>query len=97
MSKTIKLNQMENKITAEELKLVQENQGKMNQALSQVGVLEAQKHGLMGHIQELNKEVEDNKKVLEEKYGAISINLQDGSFEEIKKEEEVEVAEVIEE
>jgi hypothetical protein len=87
MSKTIKLNQMENKITAEELKLVQENQGKMTQALSQVGVLETQKYGLIAHIQELNKEVEDNKKVLEEKYGAISINLEDGSFEEIKKEE----------
>ena len=85
--KTIKLNQMENKITAEELKLVQENQGKMTQALSQVGVLETQKYGLISHIQELNKEVEDNKKVLEEKYGAISINLEDGSFEEIKKEE----------
>jgi hypothetical protein len=79
---------MENKITAEELKLVQENQGKMSQALSQVGVLETQKYGLIAHIQELNKEVEDNKKVLEEKYGAISINLEDGSFEEIKKEEE---------
>ena len=88
--KTIKLNQMENKITVEELKLVQENQGKMTQALSQVGVLETQKYGLIAHIQELNKEVEDNKKVLEEKYGAISINLEDGSFEEIKKEEEVE-------
>ena len=86
--KTIKLNQMANKITAEELNLVQENQGKMSQALSQVGVLEAQKHGLISHIQELNKEVEDNKKVLEKKYGAISINLEDGSFEEIKKEEQ---------
>ena len=86
--KTIKLNQMENKITAEELKLIQENQGKMTQALSQVGVLEAQKHGLLiAQIQEFNKEVEDNKKVLEEKYGAISINLEDGSFEEIKKEQ----------
>jgi len=85
--KTIKLNQMEHKITAEELKLIQENQRKMTQALSQVGVLETQKHGLIAQIQEFNKEVEDNKKVLEEKYGAISINLEDGSFEEIKKEE----------
>ena len=89
MSKTIKLNQMENKITAEELKLVQENQGKMTQALSQVGVLEAQKYGLLSHIQELNKEVEENKKVLQEiQYGAISVNLEDGSFKNIKKEEE---------
>ena len=86
MSKTIKLNQMDNKITAEELKLVQENQGKMNQALNQVGVLEAQKHGLLGYVQEVNKEVEDNKKILEEKYGAISINLEDGSFTEITEE-----------
>ena len=62
MSKTIKLNQMDFKITEEELKLVQENQGKMNQALNQVGVLEAQKYGLLGYVQQLNKEVEDNKK-----------------------------------
>ena len=76
------------KVTAEELKLVQENQGKMNQVLYQVGVLEAQKQGLMGYVQELNVETEENKKVLEEKYGAISMNLEDGSFEVIKKEEE---------
>tara|TARA_R110000851_G_scaffold224868_2_gene377688 strand:- start:151 stop:390 length:240 start_codon:yes stop_codon:yes gene_type:complete len=79
---------MKNKITTQELELVQESQGKMNQVLSQVGVLEAQKFGLMSHIQELNKEVEGNKKALEEKYGAISINLEDGSFKNIKKEEE---------
>ena len=86
MSKTIKLNQMDFNITEEELKLVQENQGKMNQALSQVGVLEAQKYGLLGYVQQLNKEVEDNKKVLEEKYGAVSINLEDGSYTEITEE-----------
>ena len=67
-------------------KLVQENQGKMNQALNQVGVLEAQKYGLLGYVQQLNKEVEDNKKVLEEKYGAVSINLEDGSYTEITEE-----------
>lgn len=87
--KTIKLNQMKNKITAEELKLVQESQGKMNQLLSQVGMLEAQKSSLIFHVQELNKKIEDNKKVLEDKYGAISINLEDGSFEQIEKEEKV--------
>jgi len=86
MSKTIKLNQMEFKITEEELKTVRENQGKMNQALNQVGVLEAQKYGLLGYVQEINKEVEDNKKVLEEKYGAISINLEDGSYTAITEE-----------
>tara|TARA_R110000787_G_scaffold25644_4_gene71975 strand:+ start:510 stop:776 length:267 start_codon:yes stop_codon:yes gene_type:complete len=86
MSKTIKLNQMDFKITEEELKTVQENQGKMNQALNQVGLLEAQKYGLLGYVQEINKEAEDNKKVLEEKYGAVSINLEDGSYTEITEE-----------
>ena len=86
MSKTIKLNQMEFKITEEELKTVRENQSKMNQALNQVGVLEAQKYGLLVYVQEINKEVEDNKKVLEEKYGAVSINLEDGSYTAITEE-----------
>jgi len=88
MSKTIKLNQMDFKITEEELKTVRDNQGKMNQALNQVGVLEAQKHGLLGHVHEISKEVDDNKKVLEKKYGAVSINLEDGSYTEITEEEE---------
>ena len=86
MSKTIKLNQMEFKITEEELKTVRENQSKMNQALNQVGVLEAQKYGLLGYVQEINKEVEDNKKVLEEKYGAVSIIIEDGSYTAITEE-----------
>jgi hypothetical protein len=54
--------------------------------LNQVGVLEAQKYGLLGYVQEINKEVEDNKKVLEEKYGAVSINLEDGSYTAITEE-----------
>ncbi len=87
MSKTIKLNQMENKITEEELKNLQESQAKMNQALSQVGLVEAQKHSLLHSIADLNKELEVTKKTLEEKYGSVNINLEDGSYEEIKAEE----------
>jgi hypothetical protein len=79
---------MEGNVTAEELKLVQDNQLKMNQALSQVGYADFRKHELLGYIQELSIVIEENKKVLEEKYGAISINLEDGSFKEIKKEEQ---------
>jgi hypothetical protein len=101
MSNTIKLNQMDFNITEEELKTVRESQGKLNHAISQVGLLETQKHGWLHALADVNKETEDNKAVLEKKYGAITINLENGSFEEIKKEEEeeeeVEVAEVIEE
>lgn len=85
--KTIKLNQMENKITEEELKNLQESQARMNQALSQVGLIEAQKHSLLHSIADLNKELETTKKNLEEKYGSVNINLEDGSYEEVKQEE----------
>ena len=87
MSKTIKLNQMENKITKEELTLLKELQGKLNQSVSQVGFLETQKHSLLHAIAEINSDVEKQKSELENKYGSITINLEDGSFEEVKQEE----------
>ena len=87
MSKTIKLNQMENKITEEELTLLKELQGKLNQSVSQVGFLETQKHSLLHAIAEINSDVEKQKSELEDKYGSITINLEDGSYEEIKAEE----------
>ena len=87
MSKTIKLNQMENKITEEELTLLKELQGRLNQSVSQVGFLETQKHSLLHAIAEINSDVEKQKSELEAKYGSISINLEDGSFEEVKQEE----------
>jgi len=87
MSKTIKLNQMENKITEEELTLLKELQGRLNQSVSQVGFLETQKHSLLHSIAEINSDVEKQKSELENKYGSITINLEDGSFEEVKQEE----------
>ena len=87
MSKTIKLNQMENKITEEELTLLKELQGRLNQSVSQVGFLETQKHSLLHAIAEINSDVEKQKSELENKYGSITINLEDGSFEEVKQEE----------
>jgi uncharacterized protein YlxP (DUF503 family) len=87
MSKTIKLNQMENKITEEELTLLKELQGKLNQSVSQVGFLETQKHSLLHAIAEINSDVEKQKSELESKYGSVTINLEDGSFEEVKQEE----------
>ena len=87
MSKTIKLNQMENKITEEELTLLKELQGKLNQSVSQVGFLETQKHSILHAIAENKSDVEKQKSELENKYGSITINLEDGSFEEVKQEE----------
>jgi hypothetical protein len=84
--KTIKLNQMSNKITQEELEKVSTLKNKQDQAVFQIGVLESQKHSALHSLAEINQEVEKNKKALEEKYGQVSINLQDGTYEEIKEE-----------
>ncbi len=77
---------MDFKITEEELKKVQELQGKLNKAISQIGLLEAQKHSSLHALADINKESEENKALLEEKYGAVSINLEDGSYTDITEE-----------
>ena len=56
--------------------------------LSNIGVLESQKHALLHQIAEVNKEIEETKAELENEYGAININLEDGSYTEIEKKDE---------
>jgi len=75
------------KIKEEELKLIQEQQKNLNDLVHNIGLLESQKHGLLHEIAVVNKEIEDYKEVLEGEYGAININLEDGTYTEIKKED----------
>jgi|TARA_R100001530_G_C4178838_1_gene118848 hypothetical protein len=81
------------KITDEQLKTIQEHQRTLNTILNDVGYLEAQKHGLLHQFGDVNRKVEEFKSELENEYGAISINLDDGTYTAIEKEEE----EVVEE
>jgi vacuolar-type H+-ATPase subunit D/Vma8 len=76
------------KIKKEELKLIQEQQKKLNELVHNIGLLESQKHGLLHEIAGVNKEIEDYKEVLETEYGAINIDLEDGSYTEIKEDVE---------
>ena len=76
------------KIKKEELKTIQEQQKKLNELVSNIGLLESQKHGLLHEIAGVNKEVEDYKEVLEAEYGAINNDLEDGTYTEIKKDVE---------
>ena len=78
------------KIKKEELELVKEQQAKLNNIVTQLGVLETQKHGLLHEVAGLNQEIESTKNTLEEKYGKVEIDLTDGTYTEI--EEEVETA-----
>ena len=74
-------------ITEEQLKTLQEQQGKLNEMLRTVGVLEVQKENILQDVSSLSKEVEATKKELEEEYGQININLQDGTYEDIVEED----------
>ena len=76
------------KIKEEELKTIQEQQAKLNELVHNIGLLESQKHGLLHEIAGVNKEIEDYKEVLEAEYGAINIDLEDGTYTEIEKDVE---------
>lgn len=74
----------ENKLTKEELETLQEHISKMNEVALQVGNLEIQKTAIMVQVEKLQSDLNEFKIELEEKYGTVSINIEDGTF---KKEE----------
>ena len=76
------------KIKKEELESLQESQKKFAAIKHDLGQLEVQKHGLLHLWAGLQEEENKFKKELEEKYGKININLEDGSYEEIKEDGE---------
>ena len=82
------------KIKEEQLKKIQEQQAAVTKFLNEVGYLEANKHGLLHELAGVNEGIEEFKKELEEEYGAVNINLEDGTYTEIKQEEEVAVGHV---
>lgn len=75
------------KITAEQLEKLVKNQRELNSILGNIGVLESQKHGLLHQLADINKETEEFKSELQSQYGSININLEDGSYVEVEKEE----------
>ena len=75
------------KVTKKELKLLQEQEQKKGAILHDLGLLETQKHSLNHYYVELMVEQDKSKKELEEIYGKVNINLQDGSFELIVEDD----------
>jgi hypothetical protein len=75
------------KVTKKELEKVVEQQKELNKLLAGIGVLESQKHGLLHKVATLNKDIEEVKNDLEEKYGAVNINLEDGTYTKVEENE----------
>lgn len=80
----------ENKITQEQLEELQGYVSKLNNIASQIGNLEMQKHQLNHAGIEVNSDLSKFQAKLEEKYGKVSINIQDGTYKPIEEEEVVE-------
>jgi len=81
------------KITEEQLKQVQAQVQVKSQLVSDIGAVEAQKHELLHALSNVIEKTKETAAQLEEEYGKININLEDGSYEVVEEEKE----EVVEE
>lgn len=73
-------------ITQEQLEKVLTQQKDLQALLTNIGLLESQKHGFLHQIAEVNKAIEDFKTELQDQYGPININLEDGTYTDIETE-----------
>jgi hypothetical protein len=77
------------KITEDQLKSLNDFTNDRHAILSDIGVLEARKHGLLHMLSKINVEESKFMKELEEQYGKISVNLEDGSYKEREEESKI--------
>jgi len=74
------------KIKEEELKIIQEQQSRLSRVINDIGIIETKKHALLHEIAEINTAIEEYKEVLEKEYGAVNINLEDGTYTNIEQD-----------
>jgi hypothetical protein len=77
----------EKKITEEQLKSLQETNAAVQQLKVYIGDVEGQKHILLHNLVTAQDELQKTLKSLEEEYGKVSINIQDGSYSEVTEEQ----------
>ena len=73
-----------NKISELQLKELQEQEQNKAKILNELGALQIQTHSLNHLYAEVMEKQDKSKNELEETYGKVNINLQDGSFELIE-------------
>ena len=70
------------KVTDEQLKKLQEIVAAMNGATTRVGQVETQKHAILHDLTLMRKDLMDFQAELEEQYGKVNVNIQDGTISE---------------
>jgi hypothetical protein len=78
--KVVKEKEVKNYIKPEQLEKIRGQQKDLNSLLTNIGLLESQKHGLLHQIADTNRSVEEFKVELQKEYGDININVEDGSY-----------------
>jgi hypothetical protein len=76
------------KITKEQLEKIQDQQEKLRNVLTDIGVIEVRKHEALHAQAVISQEIEENKKELEKEYGAINVDMATGEYTEIVKDKE---------
>lgn len=80
------MNKKVEKISEEHLTELQGYVNKINQAQLQLGGLESQKHNLLHAVVTMQTELTEFQNKLEEEYGKVSINIQDGTIAPLPEE-----------
>ena len=80
------MNKEVKKISEEQLKELQGHVNKINQAQLQLGGLESQKHSLLHAVVNMQTELTEFQNKLEEEYGKVSVNIQDGTIAPLPEE-----------
>lgn len=75
------------KLKDEQLKQLQELVGKINNAKAELGHIEMQKHEFLHQSVQIQTELTEFQKSLEEEYGQVSINISTGEITEAKEEQ----------
>ena len=70
------------KVTDEQLKKLQEIVAAMNGATTKVGQIETQKHAVLHDLTLMREDLLKFQAELEEQYGKVNVNIQDGTISE---------------
>ena len=85
--KTIDLSPKADKITDEQLQELQSLLNEINKNQLSIGQLETQKAGIIEGVGQLQLKLREIQTSLEQEYGQVSINIQDGSISELPQDE----------